>query len=571
MLDFDVFVEGIIKPVPGEPGDAFFDNLFGLIPSNGCESAIRDAFADAINNRALLSNFLLVATHPVFNSEPIKAHCGMYAAGSRAIVDRQTDWTMIEVSIECEAERASHTDVADEVTSYTISDQWEKLLGRVTTSISLVFRYQLVTHHFSVLLLGDYPSLVESSGASHTRPLKSADTTLPRFASFATLPNTTRWSRRRPRHSLSMTTLANFLWRHSTRNIHGTSSRKCQMKEPQHYRLVVHEVGKPIREFSSGRQLVTTLSDCVFAHKEAYEKAKVIHPDISVGNMLIVPEGKDSSGVMSYRGVLTDWELSKGIEERDLEARHPDRMGTWQFMSVNNLNMPRKQVDGADDLESFLYVLFWCAIGYLPHNCSNVGDFMYYFFDHGETADHKEYSCGLLERLAIEAGYLVTNMQKRVVFLCKPLSTAVPVDISKKDRHPIHEIVTALLRRFVEFYKAQQHFLEAQADGETNHAQRSKHRDAQSDALGASHLLLKFEREDFAAIKALVNSHDASGELLADFLYETGWPEHDCVADQLDPEYRPDKEDKTCDKREREEEKPAEPESKRPCSDTSRA
>ena len=35
------------------------------------------------------------------------------------------------------------------------------------------------------------------------------------------------------------------------------------MKEHRHYRIVVKEVGKPIYEFSNGKQLVKILSDCV--------------------------------------------------------------------------------------------------------------------------------------------------------------------------------------------------------------------------------------------------------------------------------------------------------------------
>ena len=65
-------------------------------------------------------------------------------------------------------------------------------------------------------------------------------------------------------------------------------------------------------------------------------------------------------------------------------------------MSVNALSLPCKEIDVVDDLESFLYVLIWCAIRYLPHTCVDVDHFMYNFFDLAETNDCGEYTCSLL-------------------------------------------------------------------------------------------------------------------------------------------------------------------------------
>lgn len=54
------------------------------------------------------------------------------------------------------------------------------------------------------------------------------------------------------------------------------------------------------------------------AHSEAYAHG-IIHRDISVGNMLIY-----DNGVREY-GLLNDWELSKRLDDHNLEGRQLDR------------------------------------------------------------------------------------------------------------------------------------------------------------------------------------------------------------------------------------------------------
>ena len=80
---------------------------------------------------------------------------------------------------------------------------------------------------------------------------------------------------------------------------------------------------------------VTSDSDCVnAAHHDAAVKSKIIHRDISSGNILILPtfeERDDGNGgtkfVVSWRGILADWELSKPISDNpeDELARQPER------------------------------------------------------------------------------------------------------------------------------------------------------------------------------------------------------------------------------------------------------
>ncbi|KAF8553900.1 hypothetical protein OG21DRAFT_1509533 [Imleria badia] len=123
----------------------------------------------------------------------------------------------------------------------------------------------------------------------------------------------------------------------------------------QHYRLVHRIVGRALFKFECTKQLVMSVFDALQAHSHAFKFAKILHRDISVGNIILTNEGK---------GLLIDWELAKKVNEGG--SRRPDRTGTWQFMSANLLLHPGKMHTFTDDLESFLHVLGWTTLRYVP-------------------------------------------------------------------------------------------------------------------------------------------------------------------------------------------------------------
>ncbi|KAI9567163.1 hypothetical protein HD554DRAFT_2024342 [Boletus coccyginus] len=123
----------------------------------------------------------------------------------------------------------------------------------------------------------------------------------------------------------------------------------------QHYRLVHRIVGRPLFKFECTKQLVTAVFNALQAHSHAFKIAKILHRDISAGNIILTDEGK---------GLLIDWELAKMMDEGG--SRRPDRAGTWQFMSANLLWNPGKMHTLTDDLESFLHVLGWMMLCYVP-------------------------------------------------------------------------------------------------------------------------------------------------------------------------------------------------------------
>ncbi|GBE86380.1 predicted protein [Sparassis crispa] len=168
------------------------------------------------------------------------------------------------------------------------------------------------------------------------------------------------------------------------------------VKLHMHYRLVVEEVGHPLSDFKDGYELVSIMSDCLTAHRQAYERLRLLHRDISSGNVFFV-ERIEGDAVVPV-GYLSDWELSKTVPKggENHVARQPDRTGTWQFMSALSLQNPYKPITLQDDLESFVHLVVYEAIRFLPHNIPaiNVGTFIWRYFDAAIPYNGEYYVCG---------------------------------------------------------------------------------------------------------------------------------------------------------------------------------
>ncbi|KAI6113749.1 hypothetical protein EDD16DRAFT_1122776 [Pisolithus croceorrhizus] len=125
------------------------------------------------------------------------------------------------------------------------------------------------------------------------------------------------------------------------------------------HRLVLAFVGRRLTQFKCTKELALVVLHAMEAHWEAYKKAKVLHRDVSVNNILINGNGE---------GVLIDWELAMFLDDNsdsDIIKRH-DRTGTWQFISAALLRKPRQKHALEDDIESFVHVLGWTVLCYLP-------------------------------------------------------------------------------------------------------------------------------------------------------------------------------------------------------------
>ncbi|GBE82916.1 hypothetical protein SCP_0413030 [Sparassis crispa] len=213
-------------------------------------------------------------------------------------------------------------------------------------------------------------------------------------------------------------------------------------KTHTHYRLVFDQVYLPLSQFGDGRDLVKVIADCIEAHRQAMELAGLIHRDVSIGNMLMLPKlvkDMDDKDVVCYDGVLSDWELCKPIcdeTSKDGEkVRQPDRTGTWQFMSAMLLDNPYKPIEIPDELEAFFNVFLYVAVRYTPTNWLSVASFMGEYFDGIDTlSETQEYKCGRMKRAAMANGSI--KRSDKLLLFVNPESSGV---------HPFNVIMGQIL------------------------------------------------------------------------------------------------------------------------------
>ncbi|TBU24408.1 hypothetical protein BD311DRAFT_791025 [Dichomitus squalens] len=129
----------------------------------------------------------------------------------------------------------------------------------------------------------------------------------------------------------------------------------------RHYRVAIAEICLPVSEFETFGELSGIFADALRAHRKAWDRAGVLHRDISVGNIMIRVE---SNG--GRTGILIDWDLSRLQCELALGAVEPDRTGTWQFRSAMSLRYPWKPYRRSDDIESFIHCYIYLVFRYHP-------------------------------------------------------------------------------------------------------------------------------------------------------------------------------------------------------------
>ncbi|KAH9932689.1 uncharacterized protein BXZ73DRAFT_101231 [Epithele typhae] len=105
--------------------------------------------------------------------------------------------------------------------------------------------------------------------------------------------------------------------------------------------------------------------------RNVLQKDSRIHRDISIDNIVLVKEPDDHV----RRGYLIDWTSSCTLDEEYGEAKVTGRAGAWQFTSLRLLKSvePNEQRHlFEDDMESLLWVVFYSALMWQPHNYSDI-------------------------------------------------------------------------------------------------------------------------------------------------------------------------------------------------------
>ncbi|KAI1788211.1 hypothetical protein LXA43DRAFT_648708 [Ganoderma leucocontextum] len=217
---------------------------------------------------------------------------------------------------------------------------------------------------------------------------------------------------------------------------------ECPLRQHKHYRIVVEEVGLPLKEFANGKQLVSLLLDCLRAHHQAATRPeiRILHRDISSGNMLIYPKVRRDEDTQKcsivWTGLLTDWELSRPVNDVQTPSRtsQADRMGTYQFMSVNLLSNFSNPVRISDELESFFHVLVYFAIRYLRSNCDDIETFIDGYFNHYEGPG-RMHTCGQKSIIMESTGMLRTQFPYGHLLFMDPLDALLDVVLQRFRAH----------------------------------------------------------------------------------------------------------------------------------------
>ncbi|KAI5779566.1 hypothetical protein EDC01DRAFT_305336 [Geopyxis carbonaria] len=123
-----------------------------------------------------------------------------------------------------------------------------------------------------------------------------------------------------------------------------------------HARLVFYTVGENIAEFTSVRHLLEVFRDAIKCHQSLFEKANILHRDISINNIMI----SKAPSVDGPKGFLIDLDYAKMVDS-ETRSGAPHRTGTVEFMAIEVLS--GKAIHSwRHDLESFFYVLIWTCI-----------------------------------------------------------------------------------------------------------------------------------------------------------------------------------------------------------------
>ncbi|PIL32481.1 hypothetical protein GSI_05184 [Ganoderma sinense ZZ0214-1] len=221
-----------------------------------------------------------------------------------------------------------------------------------------------------------------------------------------------------------------------------TMHSDCPLRRHKHYRLVVEEVCMPLKSFQYGRQLVSVVLDCLRAHYQAaiYPKTRLLHCDISDGNILICPKiRRDKNGenpMVVWTGILSDWELSKPVDTQDTASRatQADRMGTYEFMSVNLLNRIAQPVKISDELESFFHVLVYYAVRHLRSNCTGVASWIDNYF-HRYAGPERMLTCGQKSYAIEVTGRLQIRSPDRPLVFDSPLDDVLATILESLHAH----------------------------------------------------------------------------------------------------------------------------------------
>ncbi|KAF8871385.1 hypothetical protein CPB84DRAFT_792004 [Gymnopilus junonius] len=201
--------------------------------------------------------------------------------------------------------------------------------------------------------------------------------------------------------------------------------REENLSRRAHIRFGEDFVGIRLHRFSSSKEFLQAVFDAFIAHKDAYEKCRILHRDISGGNVLLNPNGG---------GILNDWDLARTVTDIENGPRQPTRSGTWQYMSAHLCMNSSKISTLQDDLESFFWLVLYFVLRYMDHNIpqEELPDLMDDIFD--SYRNRRGQAFGGQAKLAIIQSVSLTLLAYFEVNQNSPMTTFVERVRRKFDR-----------------------------------------------------------------------------------------------------------------------------------------
>ncbi|KAJ7712219.1 hypothetical protein B0H16DRAFT_1437217 [Mycena metata] len=122
-------------------------------------------------------------------------------------------------------------------------------------------------------------------------------------------------------------------------------------------RITVQEELTPIEHLTTAPELTLAIRGIFNCYRWLFEKARVMHRDVSLGNLMYrIKDGK-------IFGVLNDFDLSLLMDATDLSTSK-QRTGTKPFMAIDLLVPQPPTHLYRHDLESLFYVILWIITSY---------------------------------------------------------------------------------------------------------------------------------------------------------------------------------------------------------------
>ncbi|TFY76635.1 hypothetical protein EWM64_g7376 [Hericium alpestre] len=133
-------------------------------------------------------------------------------------------------------------------------------------------------------------------------------------------------------------------------------------------RIMVCAYALPLSKIYTLKAFKKVFLDLIHCHYVVYEKAGILHRDLSVSNLMF------RLSTRGPFGVLNDWDLSEDVAERkqDGSQKHPaarHRTGTAPFMALELLYEKLPCHLYCHDLKSFVWILIWCALHFDLQGC----------------------------------------------------------------------------------------------------------------------------------------------------------------------------------------------------------